>query len=214
MGKIPAHCIMYVVPIPILSKVIPRISESDNSLLAKTIKGVLYFKAQNIYNRIAPYIVGKKVLDVGVGIGGISSYLKQKGFDVTGVDVKNLTLIKESSPTIYNGETLPYNDNSFDTAVIIHVLHHCNDNIKVLTEAKRVAKRVIVVEDTYRNDLEKFVVSFNDNFGNFEFYQHHYLTTRQWKDVIAKKGWNLIHMETYTEFTYVLYGRYTLFVIE
>ncbi|OGC68792.1 hypothetical protein A2415_05470 [candidate division WWE3 bacterium RIFOXYC1_FULL_39_7] len=205
---------MYVVPIPILSKVIPRISESDNSLLAKTIKGVLYFKAQNIYNRIAPYIVGKKVLDVGVGIGGISSYLKQKGFDVTGVDVKNLTLIKESSPTIYNGETLPYNDNSFDTAVIIHVLHHCNDNIKVLTEAKRVAKRVIVVEDTYRNDLEKFVVSFNDNFGNFEFYQHHYLTTRQWKDVIAKKGWNLIHMETYTEFTYVLYGRYTLFVIE
>ena len=183
-------------------------------LLAKTIKGVLYFKAQNIYNRIAPYIVGKKVLDVGVGIGGISSYLKQKGFDVTGVDVKNLTLIKESSPTIYNGETLPYNDNSFDTAVIIHVLHHCNDNIKVLTEAKRVAKRVIVVEDTYRNDLEKFVVSFNDNFGNFEFYQHHYLTTRQWKDVIAKKGWNLIHMETYTEFTYVLYGRYTLFVIE
>lgn len=202
-------------PIPLLSKLLPKVSEKDTSFKANVVKSALYSKAQNIFKRISPYIAGRKVLDVGVGVGGISSFLRKNGFDVTGIDVKNLSLITESAPRIYNGERMPFEDNTFDTAVIVHVLHHCKDNIKVLAEAKRVAKRVIVIEDTYRNKLERSIVSFNDNFGNFEFYQHKYLTTKEWKDVIAKKGWNLVHMESYTEFTYgYLYGRYTMFVIE
>jgi ubiquinone/menaquinone biosynthesis C-methylase UbiE len=203
------------VPIPLLSKLLPKISETDASLKAKYIKNALYSKAQNVFRRIGPHIKGRKILDVGVGVGGISSYLRQNDFDVTGIDVKNLSIIIESSPKIYNGEKMPFENNEFDTAIIVHVLHHCRDNIKVLAEAKRVAKRVIVVEDTYRNKLEKTIVSFNDNFANFEFYQHKYLTAEEWKGAIAKEGWSLVHMESYTEFTYgYLYSRYVMFVIE
>ena len=103
----------------------------------------------------------------------------------------------------------------FETALIIHVLHHCGDGLAVLSEAKRVAKRVIFIEDTYRNWFEWFVVSVSDALNNGELWFHKYRKFNEWKKVIKRKGWTIVHCDQWSEYgVAALYGRYCLFVIE
>jgi hypothetical protein len=80
--------------------------------------------------------------------------MSQSGYEVSTTDVidyrvdiaKHLPFRAMSSPT-----DIPYPDNSFDTAIIKAVLHHINepDLPIVIQELCRVAKRLIIEEDTY-----------------------------------------------------------------
>ena len=48
-----------------------------------------------------------------------------------------------------DGKRIPFKDNEFDTALIAYVLHHCEEPLKVLKEARRVTKgNIIIFEDT------------------------------------------------------------------
>lgn len=172
-------------------------------------------KSKFIFSKIKKYILGKKILDIGTGIGGFAAFLTGEGFDVTSIDVDNSSAFKEFPTQLYDGNKIPYDDNSFDTAVIIHVLHHCSDRLQVLKEALRVSKRVLFIEDTYRNKLEWAIVSFNDMLGNNEFYTHPYSTPEEWREILIKENCEVLYAESYSRFTYhVLYGRYVLFVVE
>ena len=160
-------------------------------------------------------MLGKNILDVGVGSGGISKFLKDKKLNVTGIDIADKSFFSDVAPIVYDGENFDFNDSSFDTALIIHVLHHCTNAYRVLSEAIRVSKRVILIEDTYRNRLEHAIVSFNDSVSNLELYKHTYRTPSEWKKYIEDNNWKIIHEESYSEFLYgYIYGRYVLFVIE
>jgi SAM-dependent methyltransferase len=131
------------------------------------------------------------------------------------LDVHNVSAYHSITPTLYNGENFPFKVNQFDTGIIVHVLHHCDDGVKVLSEAMRTSRRVILIEDTYRNWIEHKIVSFNDNLGNWEWYQHPYHKTSWWIKTIKQNSWKIIYQQEYSEFTYkVLYGRYVLFVLE
>jgi SAM-dependent methyltransferase len=181
----------------------------------KLVSGFLKIKFDSVWKRISPYVIGKDLLDVGTGVGGIAADLSRLGFRITSIDVDNSSLYIEFPTQIYDGVNFPFTDNYFDTAIVIHVLHHCSDRIRVLKEAMRVSKRVIFIEDTYRNNFEKFVVSVNDMIGNGEYYFHPYSTQNEWASIVEDFGWKVIHKEEYSEFIYkILYGRYTLFVIE
>jgi SAM-dependent methyltransferase len=202
-------------PSPFISKGLHKVSITDNTPYAQSVKGILDNKGKSIYNRIKDFIYGKSILDVGSGVGGVAYQLKKQNYDITTIDVVDLSLISEMTPTIYDGEHIPFKDGEFDTALIVQVLHHCKDGLQVLREAKRVAKRVILIEDTYRNSFEKFVVSINDMIGNSQFYFHPYHPTSWWKEVAEKEGWKIVHCSEYSEFTYkFLYGRYTFLVVE
>ncbi len=151
-----------------------------------------------------------------MGSGTTTCLLKRRGMDVQGVDVVNLSMYEDLAPKLYNGTKLPYKDKAFDQAIIIHALHHCSEPLTVLAEAMRVAKRVIFIEDTYRNKFEKMLVSSCDALGNFEFYHHQYRSVADWKKVIAKNGWKTIRKEEWSETVphNFFYGRYCMFVIE
>ena len=182
---------------------------------SKIIHGVMVRKADEVWKHIGKHISGKKVLDVGMGSGSISYLLIKKGFEVTGVDVSNLSIYENLKPVIYDGHGLPFKDNQFDTAVIIHVLHHCNDGLEVLREAKRVAKRVIFIEDTYRNAVEWFLGAVFDSLGNFEFWWHQYRMVYEWRQILAKNEWKIMASGVWSEVGIAsLYGRYCMFVIE
>ena len=192
-----------------------KVIYEGKDLLSRIVTGYVDIKSKTTFDRIAKFIKGKKLLDVGVGAGGISKFLTKKGFFVSGLDIADVALFEGTNVRVYNGSDFPFKDNSFETALIVHVLHHCADSLRVLEEAKRVANRVIIIEDTYRNIFEKLIVSISDCLGNWEFYIHPYHTAEWWRNLVAKKGWNLVHMESYSELTYnYLYGRYVLFVIE
>lgn len=172
-------------------------------------------KARFVWSHIGRYIEGKKILDVGMGAGATACFLTIKDFDVTGVDVDNLSIYSDLKPVVYNGKQLPFKDGRFETAIIIHVLHHCEDGVGILEEAKRVAKRVIFIEDTYKNPVEWLSVQLNDALTNFEFKLHKFRTKKEWSSIINKRGWKIIAEEGWFEIgVSSFYSRYCMFVVE
>lgn len=205
-------------PVPLITKKIKDL-RSDRSVKVGfwggLVESFMNRKALNIWSRIAEYISGDDILDVGLGGGGLYVFLKNKGYKMTGIDVDNLSVYQDVKPVIYDGKTIPFARGRFDTAVIIHVLHHCDDGIRVLQEAKRVARRVIIIEDTYRNIVEKLVVGVGDCLYNFEFWWHTYRTPIQWEEIIRNNKWKIAAKREWSEFFISsVYGRYCMYVIE
>ena len=90
-----------------------------------------------------------KVLDVGCAVGRYSNYLQIKGLHVTGVDsqkefiAKAVKSYKDCEFKVGSAYKLPFKDNSFDTIILFDILEHLDDE-RVLMEARRVGRRVII----------------------------------------------------------------------
>jgi SAM-dependent methyltransferase len=99
--------------------------------------------------RLGPLIrPGDRVLDVGAGDCRLDLLLQERlGCEVVPVDVAdfNRTPLKVVH---YDGLHLPFPADSFDTVLLVFVLHHAKDPRAVLDEARRVSRRqVLVLED-------------------------------------------------------------------
>ncbi|MBV6393253.1 MAG: hypothetical protein KPEEDBHJ_02492 [Anaerolineales bacterium] len=107
------------------------------------------------------------ILDCGSGTMSIASLLqKGSGARIIGTDILDLNET-DMEMCICPGEFLPFADSSVDAVLLIFVLHHSQDNMKILQECIRVARtRVIIFEDVYRNPFELGIVKFFDRLGN------------------------------------------------
>jgi len=93
-----------------------------------------------------------RILDVGCGDGLLAALIGQKRLDVElqGIDV----LLREQvhiPVERFDGQSLPYTNASFDVVMFVDVLHHTENPMILLREAKRVARRAIVIKDHCRN---------------------------------------------------------------
>lgn len=113
-----------------------------------------------------------RILDVGAGNCILCQELGRHGYDVVPVDLENLSFVDEIALVVYDGARLPFRNDSFDVALIITVLHHCPDPDAVLAEARRVARRIIVIEEIYENLFEKYFTYAVDSLFNVEFFNH------------------------------------------
>ena len=105
---------------------------------------------------VAPFITGRRVLDLGAGEGYLASVLgSRRDIWVCSCDVGPFR--QTSAPYLtYDGRHLPFADGTFDTTLILLTLHHCAKPEDVLDEALRVtSRRVIVTESVYRNARER-----------------------------------------------------------
>lgn len=197
-------------------KGISLIDKKQNKWRRVLAETVLEKKVFDIFKRIVPYISkNSKILDIGTGDGSIAGYLIKNKYKVRTLDVQNHSLYREIQPVIYDGWNIPFGDKEFDIALVISVLHHCQDGLRVLNEAKRVAKRVIVIEDTFRNGVEKMMVGLRDCLCNFEFFGHIYRDEREWREIVRKRGWKLTRYREWSSVFYgILYGRQNLMVID
>src|SRR5438034_202745 len=100
---------------------------------------------------LRPRAVGGKTLDVGCGVGQVVARLQQAGFEAYGVDVSepNIERARTVCPRcrLYDGKTLPFPDQNFDSVGALNVLEHVDEPEEFLREVARVAKvggRVIV----------------------------------------------------------------------
>jgi len=88
------------------------------------------------------------LLDVGTGDGVLASTLLRHRPDITikGVDVlvRRKTLIPVAP---YDGLRLPFGESSFDAVMFVDVLHHTDDPLSCMREARRVARTSIIVKD-------------------------------------------------------------------
>ena len=113
-----------------------------------------------------------RVLDVGAGNCILCQELDRLGYHVVPVDLQNLSFVDEIVPVIYDGMRLPFDDDSFDVALVITVLHHAPDPDAVLAEVSIVARRIIVIEEIYGNGVEKYFTYAVDSLFNLEFFSH------------------------------------------
>lgn len=145
------------------------------------------------------YDISEKVLDIGSGNAALVFLLQQKGINIQGLDVQNKSVFESIQPMIYNGFILPFEDDSFDTVQLITVLHHVNDPEKLLMEALRVARRVIVMEDIYENSFQKYMTFFADSLNNMEFFGHPHTnkTDKGWRQLFREKDIELLNAEYY-----------------
>ena len=111
---------------------------------------------------------GARILDVGCGDGTVGRRIKEARDDISieGVDVlkRPTTLIPV---TLFDGKRLPYDDGSFDTVMLVDVLHHTEDPAGLMGEAARVSQRTILIKD-HRKDgiLAGPTLRFMDWVGN------------------------------------------------
>jgi SAM-dependent methyltransferase len=119
-----------------------------------------------------PEVGRPRILDVGCGHGYIHADLCRFGFDVVGVEVAEDVLPfaqaanPEASYSGYDGKNLPFEDNSFDLALTICVMHHVPPEQwpNFAEEMQRVIRPggiVVVFEHNPYNPLTRFVVSRN-----------------------------------------------------
>jgi SAM-dependent methyltransferase len=94
---------------------------------------------------------GARTLDVGCGDGAMDRRLMERRPDlaIDGVDV----LVRPSTQfpvRAFDGRTLPAADGSYDAVVLVDVLHHAAEPRRLLAEAARVSRLMVVVKDHYR----------------------------------------------------------------
>jgi ubiquinone/menaquinone biosynthesis C-methylase UbiE len=93
---------------------------------------------------------GAEILDLGCGTGGYCLALAREGFRCTGADV-NAAYVGRAreagvdAHVIRPGEPLPFAERSFDTVLLFEVLEHVPDHAALLREARRVARRNVLV---------------------------------------------------------------------
>lgn len=108
-----------------------------------------YFKKQ-LFNELKIAPLGSVALEVGCGGGILCEEIARMGFDVTGIDPSAQSLnfaikhaktgglqIKYEQGT---GESLPFQDHTFDVVFCCDVLEHVHDLPQVISETSRVLK--------------------------------------------------------------------------
>jgi 2-polyprenyl-3-methyl-5-hydroxy-6-metoxy-1,4-benzoquinol methylase len=100
---------------------------------------------------LRPEHTGGRALDVGCGVGQVVARLQSAGYEAHGLDVSepNIERAKKISSRcqLYDGKSLPFADQYFDSVGALNVLEHVDAPEDFLRELVRVAKiggRVVV----------------------------------------------------------------------
>lgn len=160
-------------------------------------KGANSMRPFEYYKKVFRYfntVVGKKLLDVGVGTGYLLKAARDSGLGVSGVDIspESIKVAKEVVPSadlrVAPGENLPFENDFFDYVVCFGSLEHFLDMDKGVTEMTRVA----------RSDAEFMIVVPNKNYflwrfrGEYGTKQQNLKETlmsfQEWKEFFEKHG--------------------------
>lgn len=160
-------------------------------------------RQEKIVERITPFLkTSQKIVDIGCGKGLVTKLLRQKGKKVTAVDVKSFKYPREISDVIlYDGQKLPFPNNSFDTALLITVMHHTPNPSIVFKEAARVGKEIVIVETTYRNLWQKNYTVVVDSMVNLQpkFYKDSYKSDNEWRELFKDNGFKIISSQFFED---------------
>lgn len=141
------------------------------------------------------------VLDIGCGDGLLAEDVAKKRKDLTvfGADV----LVRQSAAIPvreFDGLHLPWDDKSVDVGMFIDVLHHCDDPIGLLDDAKRVSRRAILIKDHFLTGFFAFSrLSLMDKVGNA---RHgvalpcNYYTKAEWVGIFDQLNLNVTYMSS------------------
>ena len=173
--------------------------------------------AKQMYQDCQPFIKkGSKILDLGCGSGiaakNFQDFFKAK---VIGTDIKDHRLVPIPFKII-DGESLPFQNSTFDIVLIAYVLHHARDPEKLLREAKRVSKKIIIFEDIPEGIFSKLRCKLHQiTFFGGERKHFHFKTRKEWRELFDRLGLKIIAQKwVSTKLDWFDPGKRILFVLE
>jgi SAM-dependent methyltransferase len=136
---------------------------------------------------------GSTILDVGTGDGQIAARIAAGAPDtsVRGIDIM-------ARPTshipvdLFDGQTIPHPDKSFDIVSFVDVLHHTDDPVVLLKEAARVARKAVILKDHFaETGIDRVTLRFMDWVGNAPHgvvLPYNYASRARWQGWFAEAG--------------------------
>ena len=169
--------------------------------LARLMLPLWQWDARQKFKRLEPWLNRQDlVLELGSGLGTIAHYFQLQGFKIVPLDIQNFSLFSQVNPIIYEGQKIPFENKTFSRVLLLTVLHHTIDVVSVLCEAKRVGKKIIIIEDIYDNKLQQYLTYTVDSLINFEFLEHPHnnRTDEEWQNLFKRLELKLIYTENYS----------------
>jgi SAM-dependent methyltransferase len=174
-----------------------------------------YEAAREIHDHLRPR---SQVLDVGCGNGYIAYHLGALiGVPVQGVDLME----KVEGPIAYrpfDGQTLPFPDDSFDAVLLRFVLHHAQDQAGLLKEAHRVLAddgRLIVYEDVPERLGDRLLCWLHERVWFDTCGPCTFLKASAWQALFTSLGFRAVHERRLSRLHNLVYPvRRMMFVLE
>lgn len=164
---------------------------------------------------------GAKIMDVGTGDGQIAKMIgeTQEGTTVEGIDIMRRE-VTHIPVTLFDGTTIPLDDNSVDVVTFVDVLHHTDDPQILISEAARVAKTAVIIKDHLsENALDHATLRLMDWVGNAPHgvvLPYNYAARKQWDQWFTAAGLEIDKFSTkvplYTAPLSWVFGRQLHFV--
>lgn len=190
------------------------------SLMQAMHRPVYAARLRALVGAILPHLrENDRVLDVGCGNGTLGRALLDHPYCPKGVMVEGLERYKRGGEPItvhpYDGIRMPLADGSFDIVIVADVLHHEQDEPRLLRECARVSRRLVVIKDhVVQGPLAQQRISLIDWAANAPYgvkclYRYH--TPSEWAGVREALGLGLdeerLSMDLYPPLVNALFGR-------
>ena len=171
-----------------------------DTVIEKLVFRLWLLDARRKLRHLRPHLgVDQSILDIGCGVGSVTTLLRAEGYTVTPLDVRAQSLTAAVAPVIFDGRHVPFDAGHFDLALLLTVLHHAEDPEALLLEAARVARRIVVIEDTYDNRVQRALTLATDSVVNLEFrgHPHNNRSDREWRATFDRLELRVLHATTW-----------------
>jgi ubiquinone/menaquinone biosynthesis C-methylase UbiE len=150
---------------------------------------------------------GKKLLDIGSGIGTTLSIARSRGLNVVGIDISTVAVSQaiarynlKPNLMIGSGENLPFPSRSFDYVVLLGSLEHFLDPARALCEVARVLKQTgrtaILVPNSHHLRAIYNVIKYGEIISDLQDYER-FATRREWENLFVANGLRICSVHKY-----------------
>ncbi|OPY60429.1 MAG: hypothetical protein A4E57_04463 [Syntrophorhabdaceae bacterium PtaU1.Bin034] len=160
------------------------------------------------------------VLDVGCGNGWLARLvMEQRPI----IQLKGIDVVRQDNTAVpveqYDGKIFPYRNDFFDAVMIIDMLHHTEDALMVLREARRVSRKYVLIKDHLSNGmLAHFRLRFMDYVGNHVAHRrfgvplpYNFLSSAEWEELYDASGLSVVEkrqsVQLYPPGLQLIFGR-------
>ncbi len=160
------------------------------------------YRYQQLTEMLSPHLkeVGT-VLDVGSSCGRLARRLADKTrCSIVGVDV---CLQPNAYIDVhhYDGQHLPFHDSTFECVMMVDMLHHVDHIEQVLSEARRVSRRYLLIKDHYwENRFDLLGLRVSDYIGNAPYgvpLPYNYLRLEAWQTTFERLNLTVASCQTW-----------------